>query len=74
MKKYDYTKLKEKIIAKYNKLVNLKIVLHLCDQQVYNKLENRSHFTYEEIDILIKDLDIKDEEIREVFFKEVNNE
>lgn len=74
MKEYDYTLLKQRVIEKYKAIYKLADILFVCGQSISNKLNNRSRFTYEEIEFLIRDLNIQPDEIMDYFFKEKEKE
>ena len=68
--KFDFLKLKYLIKTKYPTQKDLAKELDITETSLGNKLNNRTYFSYDEIYRLINLLDIKDEEITEVFFKE----
>lgn len=70
--KYDYNKLKGRIKEYFGTQANFAISLGLSEQSLINKLSDKktNTFTQDEIFYSIQRLNIKPEELVEIFFKE----
>ena len=64
----DTEKLKEIILKKGIKMTYLAEQLNLSSQGFYNKLNNKTNFYGHEIQRLCEILDIKGQEMEEIFF------
>lgn len=70
--KYDYSKLKGRIREYFGTNKAFAESLNLSEQSIYNKLseDTTNTFTQDEIFYCIQRLNIKPEELIEIFFKE----
>lgn len=70
--KYDYNKLKGRIKEYFGTQANFAMSLGLSEQSLINKLSDKktNTFTQDEIFYSIQRLNIKPEELIEIFFKE----
>lgn len=67
--KFNYNKLKGRIKEKEFTLEKFANELGISYMQLYNKLNNKVGFRQKEIFKAIEILDIKDEEVTDIFFK-----
>lgn len=66
--KYNYKKLKNRIRLYYDSQESFAKELNITPTSLNYKLNNKISFSYRELDIMIKKLEVKPEEIEEVFF------
>lgn len=71
-KKYDYTLLRRRILAKYKSFKDFSESLGICTMSLWRKLNGETDFTIKEVDRICELLEIKKEDMHEYFLKEIN--
>lgn len=67
---FDYSKLKGRIIEKYNSQSNFVKELKVSEQVFSKRINNQVQFDSSEIKKMVELLEISDDEISEYFFRE----
>lgn len=68
--KYNFQRLQGRIKEHYGSQGNYAKELGITKQCLNRKLKNKSKFSYDEINSMIKHLDIKPNEVQDIFFTE----